>query len=58
MKLIQYRDAHMQEHVYFWVNIDDIQISPTFTNEGTANDWLAHQRSLDWDNWKPCRDLR
>jgi len=57
MKLIQYRDAHMKDYIYFWVNIDEVQIGPTFTNEGSAYDWLSHMKACEWDNWKPVRDM-
>lgn len=39
MKLIRYKDAHMKGYTYFWVDENDIVISPYFTDEQSANRW-------------------
>lgn len=55
MKLIRYRDQHMEDYIYFWT-VDDNQVSPSFFDEEAAQIWL--QENTDpWDNWRPCKDI-
>lgn len=58
LNLIQYRDPESPYHIYFWVNEDNAQVSPIFTNEGSALDWkaLAVDR-CPWDDWKPMKEI-
>jgi len=39
---------------YFYVNEDHKVVSPYFDSEEEAEKWLAEQ----WDNWKPCKDVK
>ena len=56
MNLVKYRDAHMADYIWFWVNHSEEAISPSFNTEGEALEWLNEQ--IDpWDNWKPCKDI-
>lgn len=55
MKLIQYRDGQMEDYTYFWT-VDEIQVSPFFTDEVSAQDWLSEQIDT-WDNWKASKDI-
>lgn len=55
MKLIEYRDQHMSDYIYFWV-VDEHQVSPAFNSEQAACDWLDKQVDA-WDNWKPSKDI-
>ena len=52
MKLIKYRESEMTDHVYFYVDINNMPVSPTFNNEEEAYRWLAQ-----WDNFKASKDL-
>ena len=52
MKLIKYRESEMTEHVYFYVDINDMPVSPTFNSSEEAEEWLAQ-----WDSFKPNKDL-
>ena len=59
LKLVQYRDPEQLDYIYFWVNNDNIQVSPVFYNEGTALDWKSHSKTrCPWDNWKANKDIR
>ena len=53
MKLIKYRDAGMHTYTYFYINEDEKVASPYFDSQEEAERWL----SLQWDNWKPCKDV-
>ena len=58
LKLIQYRDPESPYRIYFWVNDDNVQVSPIFTNEGSALDWKATLGNrCPWDNWKPSKEM-
>ena len=52
MKLIKYLESEMTEHVYFYVDINEMPVSPTFNSESEAEKWLAQ-----WDSFKPNKDL-
>lgn len=56
MKLIKYRDAQMENYIYFWVE-NDIQRSPYFNSEDEAHRWVSECMNTVWDNWKATRDI-
>jgi len=43
MKLIRYRDSGFDKFVWFWVNDDDIKVSPDFDSKEDANKWYGQQ---------------
>lgn len=49
MKLIRYRDANMKHYTYFWVDENDIVISPYFTDEQSANLWHVEASERNHD---------
>lgn len=56
MKLIRYRDQHMLDAIWFWINTSEEPVSPNFYSQEEAEVWLQEQ--IDpWDNWKPCKDI-
>ena len=56
MKLIKYRDAQMENYIYFWVE-NDVQRSPNFISEEEAHRWVEDSLNTVWDNWKATRDI-
>jgi hypothetical protein len=43
MKLIRYRDGWWKEFIWFWVDEDDIKVSPEFDSKEEANQWYGQQ---------------
>jgi hypothetical protein len=41
VKLIQYRDNESDEIQYFWVNSDDVTVSPRFPRKTLALEWFS-----------------
>lgn len=46
MELVKYRDWGMPTYTYFWINREQIVISPYFDSEFEANQWLRDKLSL------------
>jgi hypothetical protein len=52
MKLIKYRESEMMDYIYFYVDYNDMPLSPTFENPEDAEAWIGQ-----WDSFKPNKDL-
>jgi hypothetical protein len=56
MKLVQYRDIGMHTYTYFYVNENNVTVSPFFNSDKEAETWLREQADK-FDNWKASKDF-
>ena len=54
LKLIKYRDHHMSEYIWFWIDDNDNQVSKAFSSEEEALKWNMQD---EWDSWKSIKEF-